>query len=109
MLGPGPAARLTIHVSGSALWHHKPLYAEIVHRARAYGLAGASVLHATHGFGPHLTLHADRTSRLTRHGPCAVVIVDDETRLRAFAEELHDALGDTGLVVLDRVTVYRAG
>ncbi|WP_413450579.1 DUF190 domain-containing protein [Georgenia sp. 1P01AC] len=35
--------RLTVLVGESDQWHHRPVYAEIVHRARDAGLAGASV------------------------------------------------------------------
>jgi uncharacterized protein len=38
----GKACRLTVYVGEDDQWHHKPLYTEIVHRAHAFGLAGAS-------------------------------------------------------------------
>lgn len=110
MLATGPAARLTIHLSGTALWHHKPVYAEIVHRARHYGLAGASVFHGFSGFDAHMPPQAqtDHASRLSLHGPCVVVIVDEEQRLREFLAGAHDVLTHAGMVALDHVTVYRA-
>jgi PII-like signaling protein len=40
----GAALRLTIMVGESDQWHHRPLFTEIVHRAHAAGLAGATVL-----------------------------------------------------------------
>lgn len=52
MTGPtARALRLTILIGESDLWHHKPVYAEIVHRAHAAGLAGASVFRGIEGFG----------------------------------------------------------
>ncbi|WP_329311111.1 DUF190 domain-containing protein [Streptomyces sp. NBC_01262] len=102
----GMSARLTIHLSASAVWHHKPAYAEIVHRARRQGLAGASVFHGFEGYGIHLTIHHDKPSRLRAHGPCAVVVVDTEDRLRAFLGALEDILSVNGVAVLDRVEVH---
>src|SRR4051812_45780053 len=47
----GPAVRLTVFVGEDDTWHRKPLYTEIVHRAHAAGLAGASVLRGIEGYG----------------------------------------------------------
>lgn len=102
----GTSARLTIHLSASAVWHHKPAYAEIVHRAHKQGLAGASVFHGFEGYGTHLKIHEDRPSRLRAHGPCTVVLVDTEERLRAFVDSLEDILTVNGVAVLDRVEVH---
>ncbi|BAC69031.1 hypothetical protein AQJ43_09940 [Streptomyces avermitilis] len=47
----GGALRVTVLIGESDTWHHKPLYTEIVHRAHAAGLAGASVFRGIEGFG----------------------------------------------------------
>ncbi|MFF7639842.1 DUF190 domain-containing protein [Streptomyces canus] len=99
------SARLTIHLSMNAVWHHKPAYAEIVHRAHAAGLAGASVFHGFEGYGTHLEIHHDKPSRLRAHGPCAVVLVDTEDQLRAFLDTLEDILTVNGVAVLDKVQI----
>ncbi|MET8631752.1 DUF190 domain-containing protein [Streptomyces sp. NPDC004680] len=99
------SARLTIHLSGNAVWHHKPAYAEIVHRARAQGMAGASVFHGIEGYGTHRMIHQDKPSRLRTHGPCAVVVVDAEERLRVFLDTLEDVLSVNGVAVLDRARI----
>ncbi|GAA3840595.1 DUF190 domain-containing protein [Streptomyces chiangmaiensis] len=99
------SARLTIYLSASAVWHHKPAYVEIVHRARMQRLAGASVFHGVEGYGTHLMIHQDKPSRLRTHGPCAVVVVDAEDRLRAFLDTLEDILRVNGIAVLDRVRI----
>lgn len=39
----GYALRLTVFVGEDDQWQHKPLYHEIVTRARTFGLAGAVV------------------------------------------------------------------
>ncbi|MEV6940626.1 DUF190 domain-containing protein [Streptomyces sp. NPDC051172] len=45
------AARLTIHLDAAVSWHHRPAYAELVHRAHCEGLIGASVFRGVIGFG----------------------------------------------------------
>ena len=98
------AARLTVHLDAAALWHHRPAYAELVHRARHEGLSGASVFHGLTGFGAG---HPN-PSHLAAKGPCAVVIVDDEERLRSFLPCVADILGETyAVAVLDRVRIHR--
>ncbi|GAB7181728.1 DUF190 domain-containing protein [Kitasatospora sp. Ki12] len=100
----GPALRLTVLVGESDRWHHRPLYSEVVHRARAAGLAGASVFRGIEGFGASSLVHTTRLLSLSEDLPVAVVIVDEEERVRAFLPEL-DGLVAEGLVLLDRCEV----
>ncbi|SFE47326.1 hypothetical protein SAMN05216251_103224 [Actinacidiphila alni] len=106
MLSEGMASRLTFHVSGSAQWHHRPVYAEIVHRARHAGLAGASVLHAVEGFGAHLRVHEDHVSRLSEHGPCVVVVIEEKQKLDDFVASLADILRVCGVAIVDTVEIH---
>jgi hypothetical protein len=106
---PGTAARVSIHLAGGVLWHHRPAYAELVHRARHEHLAGASVFHATAGFGADGRLHREHPARLTAKSPCTVVLVDDEDKLRCFLLQVADVLDAVGAIaVLDQVTVHHA-
>lgn len=102
----GSALRLTVFIGETDQWHHKPLYAEIVHRAHAAGLAGASVFRGLEGYGASNHIHTSRLLSLSEDLPLAVVIVDAEDRIRAFLPEL-DELVSEGLVVLDEVEVVR--
>ncbi|GAA0507008.1 UPF0166 protein [Saccharopolyspora subtropica] len=102
----GKALRLTAIVGENDTHQHKPLYHEIVLRARRAGLAGASVFHGVEGFGASSAIHTARLLSLSEDLPVAVVIVDDESRVRAFLPEL-DELVTEGLVLLDEVEVIR--
>ncbi|GAB3163343.1 DUF190 domain-containing protein [Microbispora hainanensis] len=102
----GPAQRLTILIGESDQYRHRPLYTEIVHRARAMGLAGASVFRGIEGFGASSIIHTSRLLSLSEDLPVAVVIVDVPERITAFLAEL-DELVTEGLVVVDPVEVYR--
>ncbi|WP_410632757.1 DUF190 domain-containing protein [Amycolatopsis sp. cmx-4-83] len=102
----GPATRLTIYLGEDDHWHHKPLYHEIVRRARAAGLAGASVLRGVEGYGASSLIHTTRILSLSEDLPVVIVIIDAEEKLRAFLPQLDELIGE-GLVTLDRVEVVR--
>ncbi|GKQ36422.1 DUF190 domain-containing protein [Streptomyces sp. A012304] len=102
----GPALRLTVLVGENDTWHHRPLATEIVHRAHAAGLAGASVFRGVEGFGASSLIHTSRLLSLGENLPVAIVIVDTGERVRAFLPQL-DGLVTEGLVVLDECEVIR--
>jgi PII-like signaling protein len=102
------ALRLTIFVGEFDKWHHRPLYTEIVHRAHAAGLAGATVLRGVEGYGASNHIHTTRILSLSEDLPMVVVIVDDEVAVRAFLPQL-DELIDEGMVIVDQVEVVRYG
>jgi PII-like signaling protein len=101
-----PGLRLSVFLGENDTWRHKPLYHEIVRRAHAAGLAGASVLRGTEGFGASSMIHTTRLLDLAEQLPIMVIIVDTEQRIRAFLPEL-DELVSEGTVVLDEVEVIR--
>jgi PII-like signaling protein len=98
--------RLTVFVEESRQAGHRPLYAEIIRRAHAAGLAGASAFRGFEGYGASSRIHTSRLLSLSEDLPVAVVVVDDEARVRAFLPELAGLVAD-GLVVLDEVEVVR--
>ncbi|WP_374986703.1 DUF190 domain-containing protein [Streptomyces fradiae] len=102
------ATRLTVIVGEADQWRHRPLYAEVVHRAHEAGLAGASVFRGVEGFGASSVVHTSRLLSLSEDLPVAVVIVDDDARVRAFLPRLA-GLVDGFLVTLDRIEVVRYG
>ncbi|GLW14721.1 UPF0166 protein [Streptomyces sp. NBRC 13847] len=102
----GTALRVTIFIGENDIRHHKPVYTEIVHRAHKAGLAGASVFRGIEGYGASSLIHTARLLSLSEDLPVAVVIVDDEERIRAFLPQL-DELVSEGLVILDDCEVIR--
>ena len=102
----GPAKRLTIFIGESDRYKHHPLCTEIVHRAHAAGLAGASVFRGIEGFGASSQVHTARLLSLSEDLPVVIVIVDEAERIERFALGLDELITE-GLVVLDDVQVIR--
>jgi PII-like signaling protein len=100
---------LRIFVGESDRWEGKPLYEAIVRRARAAGLAGATVLRGLEGFGAHSRLHTTRILRLSEDLPVVIEIVDDGPKIEAFLPDLDEMVSE-GMVTLEKVRViaYRA-
>lgn len=102
----GPARRLTIIIGEDDTWHGKPLYTEIVHRAHAAGLAGASVFRGIEGFGASNHIHTTRILSLSDDLPVAIVIVDSSEKVAAFLTEIEPLVTE-GLITADDVEVIR--
>jgi PII-like signaling protein len=101
-------ARLSVYLRENDQWHHRPLSTEIVHRAHAAGLAGASVFHGVEGFGASQRIHTHRILSLGDDLPCVVVVVDTAERLHRFADDVAELLGGR-LVTLEDVEVLETG
>lgn len=100
------ALRLTVFVGEDDMWHHTPVYHEIVRRAHDAGLAGATVMRGCEGYGASAVVHTSRILSLTENLPVVVLIVDAEERIRGFLPELDDLVRE-GMAVLDEVEVVR--
>jgi PII-like signaling protein len=102
----GHHKRLTIFVGESDRHGHTPLATEIVQRAHAAGLAGATVLRGVEGYGASNHLHTTRILSLSDDLPMTVVIVDAAERIEAFLPQLDELITE-GLVILDDVEVVK--
>jgi len=106
----GEGQLLRIFIGESDRWQGAPLYEAIVRRARAEGLAGATVLRGLEGFGAHSRLHTAKILRLSNDLPIVVEIVDMPERIREFLPAL-DEMVDEGMITLEKahIITYREG
>lgn len=102
----GRGERLTIFVGETDQHHHKPLYTEIVHRAHAAGLAGATVVRGLEGYGASRHIHTTRILSLSEDLPVVVIIVDIPERIDAFLPALDELITE-GLVVREPVEIVK--
>jgi hypothetical protein len=86
----------------------RPLYESVVLKARAAGLAGATVLRGPMGFGASARIHNANILDLSANLPLVIEIVDAEEKLRDFAAGLA-GMKDIGLVTLEKVEVLHYG
>ena len=95
---------LRIFVGESDRHGRRPLYEEIVLKAREAGLAGATVLRGVMGFGKHSLIHTTKILRLSEDLPMVVEVVDSREKIEKFMPVLDELITD-GLVTLERVNV----
>ncbi|REK09851.1 MAG: DUF190 domain-containing protein [Planctomycetota bacterium] len=101
---PSEAQLLRIFVGESDKYHGRPLYQAIVEDARERGLAGATVMRGTLGFGAHSRIHSAKVLRLSEDLPMVIEIVDTPEQIEAFLPNLDEMIGE-GLVTLEKVQV----
>jgi PII-like signaling protein len=102
----GRQQRLTIYIGESDRHGHTPLATEIVHRAHAAGLAGASVFRGVEGYGASNHIHTTRILSLSDDLPIAIVIVDQADAITAFLPQLDELISE-GLVVREDIDVVK--
>ncbi len=102
----GLQQRLTIYIGESDRHGHIPLATEIVHRAHAAGIAGASVFRGVEGYGASNHIHTTRILSLSDDLPIAIVIVDGPEAIAAFLPQLDELITE-GLVVVEDIEVVK--
>jgi len=100
----GSVRRLMVLVAEDARFNHKPLFMEIVRRARDAGLAGASAFRGVEGFGPAHHLHTNRILSLDEGMPIMIIIIDTAENIDRFVPQLAELMVG-GVVALDDVEV----
>ena len=100
----GPAKRLTICVGEQDRAGHHSLATEIVHRAHAAGIAGATVVRGVEGYGKSNHIHTTRFLSLSDDLPLMIVIVDTAEAVGGFVESILP-LVEGGLVTVEDVEV----
>ena len=84
-----------------------PAYRAVVEAARELGLAGATVLYGSIGYGANSVIHRPELWRLSGDLPVVVEVVDSEARVTALIERLESMLEGGGLITVESVRVLR--
>ncbi len=84
----------------------RPLFCEIIERARAAGLGGATAVRGLVGFGAAGKLRMPGLAGSGGSEPVLIEITDDAAKVHGFLPVLDHLVG-SGLVVLKPVTVTR--
>src|SRR5665213_932225 len=108
MQAPGSAVLLRIYTEEGRRSGHRPLYEEIVLKARKLGLAGATVLRGPMGYGQSSVIHTAKILEFSGKLPLVVEIVDTDEKIQTLLKEVEGMRG-IGLVTLEKVEVVRYG
>ncbi|MDQ3624400.1 MAG: DUF190 domain-containing protein, partial [Verrucomicrobiota bacterium] len=101
---PVEATLLRIFIGEADRHLGRPLYEDIVLKARQQHLAGATVLKSPLGFGKKSRLHTAKILQLSTDLPMVIEIVDSPEKIQAFLPMLGEMMNG-GLVTLEKVQV----
>ncbi len=99
--------QLCIFVRAGDTYAGRPLYHEIIDRARCTGLRGATAVRALQGFGASANFQRPGLAGLTGREPVLIEVIDEADRVRAFLPSVEQLDGPT-LITLKEVTTVRA-
>ncbi len=101
---PDQAMLLRVFIGESDKYKGKPLYEQIVLKARELNLAGATAIRGIMGYGADSRIHAAKLLELSLDLPIVVEIVDIEENLNKLLPFLDQTVKE-GLVTLEKVKV----
>ena len=101
---PEQAQRIRIFIGEDDKFDNKPLYEQIVLKAREMELAGATVLRGVLGYGANSRIHSSKILRLSEDMPLVIEIVDTPDKINAFLQTIDPMLME-GLITKEPVQV----
>ena len=106
MKPPEEGILLRIFIGETDRVHGKALYEQIVLKARELGLAGATVIRGTMGFGASSRVHTAKILRLSEDLPVVIELVDTEENLNKLMPFIDENVTE-GLVTMEKVRVIK--
>ena len=103
---PEEGMLLRIFIGESDNINGKPLYEQIVLKARELGLAGATVTRGIMGFGADSRMHTSKILRLSEDLPVVIELVDTEENLLKITPFLDEHVLE-GLITREKVKVVK--
>jgi uncharacterized protein len=104
------AKLLRIFIGESDRYNGKPVYEELVLKARVAGLAGATVIKGIMGFGVNSKIHTSKLLTLSEDLPLVVEIVDTLGKIESFIPIVNDIFEKAkvgGLVTIEKADVIK--
>jgi uncharacterized protein len=97
---------IRIFIGESDKFHGQPLHESIVQKVRQLGLAGATVLRGSEGFGAHSVLHKAGLLDMSADLPIIIEIVDTEANIQKLLPDLETMVGE-GMITMEYVVVLK--
>jgi hypothetical protein len=95
---------LRIFIGESDKFENKPLYEMIVRKTRELGLAGATVLRGTEGFGANSVVHTSNLVAMSTDLPIVIEVVDAEEKVKLLLPHLETMVQE-GMITMEYVVV----
>ena len=103
----GEAVLLRILIGDTDKYKGKPVYEEIVLRARKFNIAGVSVFHGVMGFGANSrVIHSAHVLALSEDLPVLIEMVDEKEKIDKLLPCLDECI-QGGLVTVEKVRVIK--
>uniref|UniRef100_A0A7C3N635 DUF190 domain-containing protein n=1 Tax=candidate division WOR-3 bacterium TaxID=2052148 RepID=A0A7C3N635_UNCW3 len=103
---PEKSILLRIFIGESDKYNGKPLYEQIVFKARELNLAGATVIRGILGFGADSRIHSAKLLELSIDLPIIIEIVDTQEKIDTLLPFIDETVKE-GLVTLEEVKVIK--
>jgi len=103
---PEEGMLLRIFIGESDSYKGKPLYEQIVLKAREMNLAGATVTRGVMGFGADSRMHTAKILRLSDDLPIVIELVDIEKNINKLIPFLDETVEEV-LITLEKVRVIK--
>jgi uncharacterized protein len=103
---PENSVLLRIFIGESDKYKSKPLYEQIVLKARELNLAGATVLRGILGFGADSRMHSAKLLDLSADLPIIIEIVDIQENIAKILPFIDETVTE-GLVTLEDIKVIK--
>ncbi len=106
----GESKLLRIFIGESDKISNIPLYEKIVLIAKEKGLAGATVIKGTMGFGAASRIHTAKILRLSEDLPIIIEIVDEEKKIEDFiplVDKLFEEAKCGGLITIEKAEIIK--
>ena len=88
MEAKGETKLLRIYISNTDKFKHNLMYEMVVYAAKRYGLAGATVLKGTMGYGSSSVVHNIKFWEITEKLPVVIEIVDETEKIEKFTAKI---------------------
>ncbi|MCD6334529.1 MAG: DUF190 domain-containing protein [Candidatus Latescibacteria bacterium] len=103
---PEEGLLLRIFIGETDKYEGKPLYEQIILKARELHLAGATATRGIMGFGADSRMHTAKILRLSEDLPIIIEIVDTKAHLDKLMPFLDETV-EEGLITMEKVRVVK--
>ena len=100
----GEGTLLRIFIGESDTFDRQPLHEAILHKARELGLAGATVLRGSEGFGANSVVHKSKLLEMSSDMPIVIEMVDEEQKIRLLLPYLEQVVKE-GMITMEYVVI----